>query len=63
MVPLEMVILNFFYVSPTGDSIIITLGNPVGGLVFSSVFNSGKLQQLHEWTVRTAHLSPTYVTL
>jgi len=25
-------------------------GNPIGGLVFSSVFNGGKLQQLHEWT-------------
>ncbi|KAF9647665.1 hypothetical protein BDM02DRAFT_2538890 [Thelephora ganbajun] len=25
-------------------------GNPVGGLVFSSAFNNGKLQQLHEWT-------------
>jgi hypothetical protein len=25
-------------------------GNPVGGLVFSTAFNDGKLQQLHEWT-------------
>jgi len=25
-------------------------GNPIGGLVFSSAFNNGKLQQLHEWT-------------
>jgi len=25
-------------------------GNPIGGLVFSSVFNNGTLQQLHEWT-------------
>ncbi|KAF9788303.1 hypothetical protein BJ322DRAFT_1002473 [Thelephora terrestris] len=25
-------------------------GNPVGGLVFSSAFNNGQLQQLHEWT-------------
>jgi hypothetical protein len=27
------------------------LGNPIGGLVFSSAF-TGQLAQLHEWTVR-----------
>lgn len=27
------------------------LGNPIGGLVFSSAF-SGQIEQLHEWTVR-----------
>ena len=27
------------------------LGNPIGGLVFSSAF-TGQIQQLHEWTVR-----------
>jgi hypothetical protein len=29
----------------------IGLGNPIGGLVFSTAF--GQLQQLHEWTVRS----------
>lgn len=29
----------------------IGLGNPIGGLVFSSAF--GTLMQLHEWTVRS----------
>jgi len=33
------------------------LGNPIGGLVFSSAFNNGQLQQLHEWTVSTKHPS------
>lgn len=28
------------------------LGNPIGGLVFSNAF--GKLEQIHEWTVRLA---------
>ena len=25
-------------------------GNPIGGLVFSSAFNNGKVEQIHEWT-------------
>jgi hypothetical protein len=29
--------------------LILCIGNPIGGLVFSSAF--GALQQLHEWTV------------
>lgn len=31
-------------------------GNPIGGLVFSNAF--GELEQLHEWTVRSACDSP-----
>lgn len=41
------------YVSSFTICSTLVLGNPIGGLVFSSAFNNGQLQQLHEWTVGT----------
>lgn len=37
-------------------------GNPIGGLIFSGVFNNGQLEQLHEWTVCASYPSRLMIT-
>jgi hypothetical protein len=38
--------------------LVSSLGNPIGGLVFSTAF--GALQQIHEWTVRPPLLNSSF---